>query len=514
MPYLAHFGLRDHPFTLTPNTQQYFPTSGNTQVLQSLEYGIRRNSGIMKVVGDVGTGKTLLCRLLLRQLEEGTEVAYLNAPQAEGDALIAMVCHEFGLETPAGASRADLLRDLNAFLLDRHAEETDCVLVVDEAQALGAAGLETIRLLSNLETETAKLLQIVLFGQTELDALLARPDLRQLNQRIAFGFGTGPFSAAEAAAYISHRLRQARQEGIEWRVIEPKAVDAIIKASGGVPRVINILCDKALLIAYGEGQREVSRAHVRAAIKDSPTLVQADGGGGGTRVALAAGFAGLVAGVAVAAALLFGDGLSLSLPLKAAEEAPAAEPAPVPEAPAPGPRTDVAPEPAPAPTSRPAPAARPAAVTPPAAAPEPPAEAPTTQDAAVPEDTARPAVEVTVRSSSVRQALATELAAPSAAAPSVVVKAVPPPAKPAAPSAAPTVAKPPAKPVAVADAPPPAPRAAAKPAPTKPVAAKPVAPTEPVEEVPEAAAETATASAPTAGKAQARRDDSGQWVWQ
>lgn len=367
MPYLAHFGLRDHPFTLTPNTQQYFPTSGNTQVLQSLDYGIHRNSGIMKVVGEVGTGKTLLCRLLLRQLEGRTEVAYLSTPQADSDALIALVCHEFGLEAAPGATRADMLKTLNDFLLARYEEDIDCVLVVDEAQALGVAGLEAIRLLSNLETETAKLLQIVLFGQTELDALLGRPDLRQINQRIAFGFGTGPLTRAEGVSYIQHRLRQARQEGIEWRVFDPKAVERIIAASGGVPRVINILCDKALLIAYGEGDREVTRTHVQAAIKDSPTLVQSSTEKhDGRRVALVAGLGGVLAGAGIAAAVLLGGlgGAVAPAPTEEpASQAAAPTPAPAPTSPPPAstpePAAKATPEVAPARTPPPAPKASP-----------------------------------------------------------------------------------------------------------------------------------------------------------
>lgn len=301
MPYLPHFGLDSHPFALTPNTAQYFPTSGNTQVLQSLAYGVGRNAGIMKVVGDVGTGKTLLCRLLLRQIEDEAEVAYLNAPQAEGDALIALVCHEFGLET---GDRAQMLQALNAFLLDRHAEGRDCVLVVDEAQALGPEGLETVRLLSNLETETAKLLQIILFGQTELDDLLARPALRQINQRIAFSFTTGPFTPAEARSYIAHRLRVCRVAGVDYEVFLPKAVDRLIEASGAVPRVINILCDKALLIAYSEGARAVTRQHVDAAIKDSPTLVAPGRAPRRRGRTVAAVLGGVMVGAAAAAAAL------------------------------------------------------------------------------------------------------------------------------------------------------------------------------------------------------------------
>lgn len=379
MPYLAHFGLREHPFSLTPNTERYFPTSGKTQVLQSLEYGIRRSAGIMKVVGDVGTGKTLLCRLLLRQLAGGqgtsgqgadsqpdaSGIAYLNAPQAEGDPLIALVCHEFGL--PVG-DRAAMLRGLNEFLLARHADGHDTVLVVDEAQALGATGLETVRLLSNLETERAKLLQIVLFGQTELDDLLARPDLRQINQRIAFSFISGPFSRAEIGAYVKHCLRVSRLDGVAYDIFEPKALDEIARASAGVPRVINILCDKALLIAYGDGARAVTRAHARAAVADSPTIVagvgprpiQAGGTGAGWKWAAAAMLLVLATGLA-AAGWHFGIDRVVNA---AAPVAPLAPPEPVPEPVA-------EPEPAPPPQPQPEPEPEPVPEPEPEAVPEP-----------------------------------------------------------------------------------------------------------------------------------------------
>ena len=408
MPYLAHFGLREHPFSLTPNTERYFPTSGKTQVLQSLEYGIRRSSGIMKVVGDVGTGKTLLCRLLLRQLTaaqdgDASGIAYLNAPQAEGDPLIALVCHEFGV--PAG-DRAAMLRGLNEFLLARHAARHDTVLVVDEAQALGPAGLETIRLLSNLETERAKLLQIVLFGQPELDDLLARPDLRQINQRIAFSFDSVPFSRAEIGAYVKHCLRVSRVDGVAYDIFEPKALDEITRASAGVPRVINILCDKALLIAYGEGARSVTRAHARGAIADSPTIV---GGGAGAAASGKAGWAW-----AAALALLLGLGgagwywagdrvVEAVAPLIAPQPAPAppAEPLPAPPAEPVTPPTSPAaplptPEPAPQPAPQPAPepAAQPEPEPEPVPEPEPePAPAPEPAPELAPEPVPEPAPE-------------------------------------------------------------------------------------------------------------------------
>ena len=272
MPYLAHFGLKEHPFTLTPNTNQYFPTEKHTEIIQSILFGIARNTGILKVVGDVGTGKTMLCRLLLRKLVASNDaVAYLNAPQVDPESFVTLVCAEFGIET---GSRSQMLQGLNTFLLEQHALGRNAVLIVDEAQALGSAGLEAVRLLSNLETERSKLLQIVLFGQSELDELLQQPNLRQVNQRIGFSFNTGPLGMAEAVHYMTHRVRTSRIDGIDFPIFSERAMQELAEAAAFVPRVINILADKALLVGYGEGAIQVSEKHVRGAIADTPQLVQ------------------------------------------------------------------------------------------------------------------------------------------------------------------------------------------------------------------------------------------------
>ncbi|MBL8631143.1 MAG: AAA family ATPase [Rhodospirillaceae bacterium] len=272
MPYLAHFGLREHPFTLTPNTNQYYPVDKHVEIIQSIQFGIARNTGILKVVGDVGTGKTMLCRLLLRKLvTDNDAVAYLNAPQVDPDSIVGLVCAEFGLEN---GTKAQMLQALNAFLLEQHALGRNAVLIVDEAQALGAAGLEAVRLLSNLETERSKLLQIVMFGQSELDDLLAQPNLRQINQRIGFSFNTGPLSLDEAVHYMTHRVKCSRVEGVDFPVFNDAAMAAIARAAAFVPRVINILADKALLVAYGDGAIQVGENHAEAAIDDSPQIAK------------------------------------------------------------------------------------------------------------------------------------------------------------------------------------------------------------------------------------------------
>ncbi len=272
MPYLAHFGLKEHPFTLTPNTNQYFPIDKHVEIIQSIQFGIARNTGILKVVGDVGTGKTMLCRLLLRKLVASNDaVAYLNAPQVDPESLVGLVCAEFGLEA---GSRAQMLQALNTFLLEQHALGRNAVLIVDEAQALGPAGLEAVRLLSNLETERNKLLQIVMFGQSELDELLQRSDLRQINQRIGFSFNTGPLTVGEAVHYMQHRVKMSRVDGIDFPIFTEGAMELLAQSASFVPRVINILADKALLVAYGEGAIQVGEKHAEGAIDDSPQLAK------------------------------------------------------------------------------------------------------------------------------------------------------------------------------------------------------------------------------------------------
>ncbi|HIJ63478.1 MAG TPA: AAA family ATPase, partial [Rhodospirillaceae bacterium] len=272
MPYLAHFGLRDHPFALTPNTDYYYPTQENANIIASLDFALRRDTGIIKIVGEVGTGKTLLCRLLVNKLIDSEAVADINAPQADAGSIVRAVCREFAIDDAAAEDSA--YAALNRFLVEEHAKGRMAVVVVDEAQHLGKAGLEAIRLVSNLETETSKLLQIVLFGQTELDDLLQDPSLRQLNQRVVFSFNTQPLTQAEGKRYVAHRIRVSRRDGVEYDIFHDAALAVIAEASGGIPRVINILADKSLLVAFSAGSPTVLRSHALEAIRDTPNLVR------------------------------------------------------------------------------------------------------------------------------------------------------------------------------------------------------------------------------------------------
>ena len=267
MPFLAHFSLKEHPFSLTPNSELFFPAEDHQKALTSLVYAVWRGEGVVKVVGEVGTGKTLLCRVLINQLEDRAAVAYLLNPQDDPDWLVRAVCREFGVEPANGQ---DPFHELDRFLLKQHREGRRAVLLVDEAQALGVRGLETIRRLSNLETDKSKLLQIILFGQPELDRLLQSHELRQLNQRVVFSFALRPFSPAATMQYVRHRaLSVARDLGSGAELFDRRALKAIARASRGVPRLINIIADKSMLAAYSLGARRIGARHVRAALKDS-----------------------------------------------------------------------------------------------------------------------------------------------------------------------------------------------------------------------------------------------------
>jgi MSHA biogenesis protein MshM len=268
MPFLDHFNLTDYPFALTPNTRLFYPADHAQAVLAALVFAVQRGDGLLKVVGPVGSGKTMLCRMLLERLEIlPVNTAYLSAPSAIAPGqLPGLVLREFGFS----AGKDNDASALHGFLLEEHARGKRNVLIVDEAQALGPGGLETIRLLSNLETSTHKLLQIILFGQVELNQLLQRSDLRQIAQRLNFSFVTRPLSTKAAASYVRFRLDRCTRPGARRVNFAPKALERLAGASGGLPRVIHLLADKALLALYAEGGRTVEPHHVRMASRETP----------------------------------------------------------------------------------------------------------------------------------------------------------------------------------------------------------------------------------------------------
>jgi MSHA biogenesis protein MshM len=266
--YLRHFGLRELPFGITPDTSYFFACRSVREALNTLLIAVSNGEGFIKITGEVGTGKTLLCRKFLSTLGPSWVSAYIPNPNLEPRSLLFALADELG----AGGGRAEshrLEKDLMQRLLDIARQGKRVVLCMDETQAMPLATLETVRLLTNLETEKRKLMQVVLFGQPELDRKLASDSVRQLRQRITFQYALKALTRDEVADYVAHRLTIAGYSGPA--VFTNGALRAMHLASRGVPRLVNILAHKALLVVFGEGGREVRREHVRAAVEDTPT---------------------------------------------------------------------------------------------------------------------------------------------------------------------------------------------------------------------------------------------------
>jgi MSHA biogenesis protein MshM len=275
--YLAHFGLNAAPFALTPDTAFTFSSRSQREALDTLVLAVDGGEGFIKITGEVGTGKTLLCRRFLAHAAGAAEryrTAYVPNPCLSRRSLLLAIARELKIRIGNVNSDADILEALNRALLRLAARTSQVVVCLDEAQAMPVETLEALRLLSNLETEKRKLLQVVLFGQPELDRKLARNDLRQLRTRIAFHYELGALSAAESGVYLGHRLRVAGYRGSD--LFPPDAARAIHHYSRGVPRLVNIIAHKSLLLAYGQGSARVTKRQVRAAAKDTP---QAQGAG-------------------------------------------------------------------------------------------------------------------------------------------------------------------------------------------------------------------------------------------
>ncbi len=264
--YCDFYGFREKPFSITPNPRFIFLSKKHREALAHLQYGIDTYAGFIELTGEVGTGKTTLLRTFLNRLDEGSHrTALIFNPCISSLELLRSINREYGI--PHGSlSKAELLEELNSFLLAQRAAGRKVVLVIDEAQNLAPDVLEQIRLISNLETETDKLLQIVLAGQPELLDLLARSELRQLNQRITVRYHLLPLDFEDMATYIEHRMELAGR----WRaaIFAKGALKRIFRFSGGVPRLINIACDRALLVGFTEDQREISGGMAAKAIAE------------------------------------------------------------------------------------------------------------------------------------------------------------------------------------------------------------------------------------------------------
>lgn len=253
--YKAFFRLARNPFDLTPDPTYFVSTRRHNEALAALHYGIRRHKGFVVVTGEVGTGKTLLLRCLLRLLKESKDIAYayLFNSRLSPTEFLQYVLSDFGLQA-SGKNKSELLLDLGQFLVSRGSKGLTTVLIVDEAHHLSEELLEEVRLLSNLETTDDKLLQIVLVGQPELDHKLDSVELRQLKQRIALRAQLAPLDAAETKEYIEHRLRIAGVEGDANRIFPAEVVEAVYRHSRGFPRLINTVCENALIAAYARQQ--------------------------------------------------------------------------------------------------------------------------------------------------------------------------------------------------------------------------------------------------------------------
>ncbi|MCD6288106.1 MAG: AAA family ATPase, partial [Candidatus Hydrogenedentes bacterium] len=263
--YESFYGLRERPFRLTPDPRYLFLSNKHKEAFAHLLYGIKYRNGFVQVTGEIGTGKTLVCRTLLRQVDPDTNVAFIFNPCLSSEELLKNINEEFGIRSTA-TTRKGLIDELNGFLLEQRRLGKSCVLVIDEAQNLDVDVLEQLRLLSNLETETEKLLQIMLIGQPELDDMLALPELRQLAQRITARYHLLPLDRSETVQYIAHRLRKAR--GRDKVRFSRGALNLIYKFSGGTPRLINALCDRALLVGYTLEKRQISTSIVKRAISE------------------------------------------------------------------------------------------------------------------------------------------------------------------------------------------------------------------------------------------------------
>ncbi len=269
--YTAHFRLHEPPFGLTPDTSYFVASPPAQAALNTLLVAARSGEGFIKITGEVGTGKTLLCRKFMASMGEGYVTAFLPNPCLEPRTMLLALADELGLAPGQRIDQHRLLKAITVRLVALAAEGQRVVLCLDEAQAIPRDSLEAVRLLSNLETEKRKLLQIVLFGQPELDERLAAPDLRQLAQRISFHYRLSPLARADLAPYLAQRLQVAAlgPDSAPVNLFSPAAVTALHRASGGVPRLVNIVAHKALMLAYGQGHTGVERADVVRAARDT-----------------------------------------------------------------------------------------------------------------------------------------------------------------------------------------------------------------------------------------------------
>jgi len=265
--YNDFYGFKESPFNLTPNSRFFFNSTKHTEALSTILYAIRERKGFVVITGDIGSGKTTVCRTVLNQLGPDTEFALITNTHLGAKDLLSTVLEDLGVEHTS-SSKARLLSQLNAYLIRQLQNDHNVVLIIDEAQNLKPAVLEEVRMLSNLETEREKLIQIIFLGQPELKKKLALARLEQLRQRVAVYYHLTPLSREDAEAYIRHRLRVASESGKQFFTDQAAAMAA--EASGGIPRVINLLCDSALLSGYVKDQSIIDADLMEEVISESP----------------------------------------------------------------------------------------------------------------------------------------------------------------------------------------------------------------------------------------------------
>lgn len=292
MMYLDHFGLERAPYRITPDLELFHTGANRGAVLEALKYAIEQGEGIVKVVGEVGSGKTMLARMLAAQLPDHCSLAFLAHPNIGPDEAVRALAYEFGFDVNESLGKTSLTQRLYDYLVAQHAHGRRAVLFIEEAQGMPRETLEEVRLLSNLETGRDKLLQIVLFGQPELDDTLNQHSMRQLRERITCHFELAPFTPAEVASYLDARLRTCGYRG--GPMFSRGAVSLLARASEGLLRRVNVLADKSLLAAFAEGRHRVEVRHVRRAVRDAG--IRLPGPRYGWRLAAALLLAGLVVG--------------------------------------------------------------------------------------------------------------------------------------------------------------------------------------------------------------------------
>ncbi len=265
--YLEHFGLQRQPFKITPDTSLFYKGNKRGAALEALKYAIESGEGIVKVIGEVGSGKTMLCRMLEQELPDYIEIVYIANPSLSPENILPLIAFELQLPVAPDASKLELMQKLQHYLLQKHGENRQVLVLVEEAQSMPLETLEEIRLLSNLETAEHKLLQMVLFGQPELDEKLQQKDIRQLKERITHSFYLDPFTQDDIYQYLNYRMHAVGYRGPD--IFSSAVIGSIQKESHGLTRRINILADKALLAVYAEGGHQLSKKHIHVAAQDS-----------------------------------------------------------------------------------------------------------------------------------------------------------------------------------------------------------------------------------------------------